>query len=65
MRLQIRAVAQLGAAAAVAVAFCAVAAAPAAAGPPVATLTMTGEMHYEAGPGQANRVVISIAAPGV
>lgn len=65
MRLQIRAVANLGVVAAVAVMFCAVAAAPAAAGPPVATLTMMGEMHYEAGPGQANRVVISIAAPGV
>ena len=60
-----RAVANLGVVAAVAVTFCAVAATPAAAGPPVATLTMTGEMHYEAAAGQANHVVISIAAPGV
>jgi Ca2+-binding RTX toxin-like protein len=60
-----RAAAHLGVVAAVAVTFCATVAAPAAAGPPVATLTMTGEMHYEAAAGQANHVVISIASPGV
>jgi hypothetical protein len=65
MRTAARTAARVGVVAAAAAAFCAVAVAPASAGPAVATLTMTGEMHYEAGPGQANRVIISIAAPGV
>lgn len=38
---------------------------PAYAEPPVATLTMSGEMHYEAALNQANRLIISNPSPGV
>ncbi|MFB9185506.1 calcium-binding protein [Dactylosporangium sucinum] len=61
----LRSAARLGLAVMVSAGFFAVTATPAHAAPPVATLTMSGEMHYEAALNQANNVRITIAAPGV
>lgn len=56
---------RLGSAVLLGVAFAAAAVAPAHAAPPVATLTMNGEMHYEAALNQANRLTITNPSAGV
>jgi Ca2+-binding RTX toxin-like protein len=56
---------RLGLAAILGVGFTVAAVTPAHAEPPVATLTMNGEMHYDAALNQANRLTISNPSPGV
>ena len=56
---------RVGLSVAVVAAVCGITATAAHAEPPVATLTMSGEMHYEAAAGQVNNVRVTIASPGV
>ncbi|GAB3823613.1 hypothetical protein ACFPIJ_62405 [Dactylosporangium cerinum] len=60
-----RRLSRLGLAVMLGVAFTVAAVSPAHAEPPVATLTMSGEMHYEAALNQANRLTISNPSAGV
>src|SRR5262245_9773486 len=60
-----RSIARIGLTAVTVAAVCGLAAVSAHAEPPVATLVMSGEMHYDAAAGQNNYLVISNPSAGI